>query len=228
MIKNILMRCVMRGGVIQAVLAAALAASCASGPARSDFHESAAGPMQETGPRPAPAAVENKKEDEPVKVKIYRSHEGLGLLCDKIPKKFNFKAFMLVTSQDPAAMAKASPDGSLEVEIRKGKKIQDGDAAGFIMGYPEGVYYRKQEAELVVVVHLVVDYNKIPGKCPVTEDKSKAGKEKEKGSGEETGKGPRLILYQVPAFDGSIRSEVYESTRPCVPWIPKPDAATNW
>jgi hypothetical protein len=230
------MRRGMRGGTVAAFLAAALLASCASGFGQSEPEEFPAGQAYadaDSGTRLPPDVVEKKSADEPVKVRIYRSHEGLGLLCDKVPKKFNFGAYMLVTSQDPAAMAKASPDGALEVEIKKGKKIQDGDVTGFILAYPEGVYYRKQSGELVVIVHLVVDYNKIQGKCPVAAGKGETGKAKEKAKEKEKAgdtaaeNGPLLTLYRVPAFDGPIRSEVYESTRPCVPWTPKPDAASN-
>ena len=219
------MRFIMAGGRAMAAAAALLLWACASGPAKTGPEESRAGEI--SAPRPPAAVIEKKSVDEPVKVKIYRSHEGLGLLCDKIPKKFNFKAFMLVTSQDPAAMAKASPNGELEVQIKKGKKIQEGDTASFILAYPEGVYYRKQSGELVVIVHLVVDYNKIPGKCPAPKDKGNPGKENKDVTEEKDKNNSLLKLYKVPAFDGSIRSEVYESTRPCTPWIPGPDAATD-
>jgi hypothetical protein len=226
MVEIILMRRVRPGGVGQAAWVALLLWACSSGPGQTATEESPANEI--SAPRPLPEASEKKIVDEPVKVKIYKSHEGLGLLCDKIPKKFNFGAFMLVTSQDPAAMTEASPDGALEVEIRKGKKIQEGDTASFILAYPEGVYYRKESGALVVIVHLVVDYNDIPGKCPVPEVKGNPGKENESGGEKKDENGLRLKLYKVPAFDGPIRSEVYESTRPCVPWTPKPDAATDW
>ena len=226
MVENIFMRRVRPGGVGRAAWVALLLWACASGPAKTAPEESQAGEI--SAPRPLPEVVEKKIVDEPVKVKIYKSREGLGLLCDKIPKKFNFGAFMLVTSKDPAAMTEASPNGELEVQIKKGKKIQEGDTASFILAYPEGVYYRKESGALVVIVHLVVDYNEIPGKCPVAKDKGNPGNEKESSGGKKDEKGPLLTLYRVPVFDGPIRSEVYESTRPCVPWTPKPDAATDW
>ncbi len=167
--------------------------------------------------------------EEPVKVSVFQSREGLGLLDSSVPKKFNFKKQMLVAVGDLSTWELACDEKekkSDKIKIVEAKKVESTEADKFDQTLPTGVYYRKLNDELVVLAYIKKDDNKVPGKCP--DDKPrKPAQEKTSDANADNGKKEAeykeplaMTLYCLPSYKGATRSLVFESHIPCLPPLP--------
>ena len=167
--------------------------------------------------------------EEPVKVSVFQSREGLGLLESSVSKKFNFKKHMLVAVGDLSTWELACDDKEKvtdKIKIVDAKKVKTTDAEKFDQTLPAGVYYQKLKDEMIVLAYIKKDDNKVPGKCPdgkpqkPAEEKT-SDEKKDKENKEAEYKEPlAMTLYCLPCYKGTTRSLVYESHIPCLPPLP--------